>query len=181
MTSPNGRLLFAVPLLCGACASSPARQAPAPAPARVPAADTVEEGVTLYEEGRYAEAEATLAPLAGPRARAYLAASRVKLRRYAAAEPPAREALQASPAQPVAAPALGEALVSQGKLDEAIRRLSAVIRADPGLAFAYYWRGQAYQRKKQVARMVDDYRAFLRLAPDAPEAPAVRALLESIR
>jgi regulator of sirC expression with transglutaminase-like and TPR domain len=81
----------------------------------------------------------------------------------------------------VAAPALGEALVSQGKLDEATQRLSAVIRADPRLAFAYYWRGQAYQRKKQVARMVDDYQAFLRLAPDAPEAPAVRALLESVR
>jgi tetratricopeptide (TPR) repeat protein len=140
----------------------------------------VDQGVALYEQGRYAEAEATLAPVPGVRARAYLSASRVRLRRYAAAEAPAREVLQASPAHPVAVRALGEALVAQGKLDEAIQQMSAVIRASPSLAYAYYWRGQAYHRKKQVARMAEDYRAFLRLAPDAPEATAVRALLGGI-
>jgi regulator of sirC expression with transglutaminase-like and TPR domain len=47
--------------------------------------------------------------------------------------------------------------------------------------YAYYWRGQAYQRRKQIARMIEDYQAFLKLAPDAPEAPALRVLLESLR
>jgi tetratricopeptide (TPR) repeat protein len=169
----------ALPLLC-ACASAPPGRAPAPAPPPAPAADAVEQGVALYEQGRYAEAEAALAPASGVRARAYLAASRVKLRRYASAEGPAREALQARPADPVASAALGEALVSQNKLDEAIRRLTAVLRADSRLPYAYYWRGQAHHRKRQIARMVDDYQAFLRLAPDAPEAPAVRTLLGSI-
>ena len=45
-----------------------------------------------------------------------------------------------------------------------IQRLSTVIQADPRLPNAHYWRGQAYQRSQQVARMVDDYQAFLRLA-----------------
>ncbi len=71
--------------------------------------------------------------------------------------------------------------MAQGKLDEAIQRLTAVIQADPRLPYAYYWRGQAYHRKKQIARMVDDYQAFLRLAPDAPEAPALKALLGSLQ
>ncbi|MCG6926013.1 MAG: tetratricopeptide repeat protein [Acidobacteria bacterium] len=80
----------------------------------------------------------------------------------------------------MASAALGEALVAQGKLGEAIRRLTVVIRADPRLPYAYYWRGQAYHRNRQIARMVDDYQAFLRLAPGAPEAPAVRALLAGL-
>jgi tetratricopeptide (TPR) repeat protein len=174
-------LVLALPVL-GACASSPSTRGPAPPPApkTSPAANAVEEGVALYEQERYAEAEAVLAPLPGPRARAYLAASRVRLRRYAGAETPALEALRASPADPVASAALGEALVAQGKLGEAIRRLTVVIRADPRLPYAYYWRGQAYHRNRQIARMVDDYQAFLRLAPGAPEAPAVRALLAGL-
>lgn len=172
-------VLLSVPFL-SACASAPSSRAPAPAPMRAPAVAGAEQGVALYQQGRYAEAEAVLAPVSGVQALAYLAASRVRLEQYAAAEAPALEALQASPGNAVASAALGEALVAQGKLDEAIQHLTAVIQADPRLPYAYYWRGQAYHRKKQIARMVDDYQAFLRLAPDAPEAPALKALLGSL-
>jgi tetratricopeptide (TPR) repeat protein len=164
-----------------ACASSPSGPAPGPAPPRAPAPNAAEQGIALYQQGRYAEAERTLTPVPGVRARAYLAASRVRLQRYAGAEAPAREALQESPGDPVASAALGEALVSQAKLDEAIRRLTAVIQADPRLPYAYYWRGQAFQRRQQIARMVDDYQAFLRLAPNSPEAPAVKTLLGGLQ
>ena len=180
MSRPTLLILLAVPALW-ACASSGLQRAPAPAPKTAPAPNATEQGVALYQQGRYAEAERTLTPVPGVRARAYLAASRVRLRRYAGAEAPALEALQASPGDPVASAALGEALVSQGKLDEAIQRLTAVIQADPRLPYAYYWRGQAFHRRKQIARMVDDYQAFLRLAPDSPEAPAVKALLSGLQ
>ena len=76
--------------------------------------------------------------------------------------------------------ALGEALVMQEKLEEAVTRMTAALAAKNDLAYAYYWRGQAYQRNKQVARMVDDYQAFLRLQPEAPEAPALKVLLGSL-
>jgi hypothetical protein len=49
------------------------------------------------------------------------------------------------------------------------------------MAYAYYWRGQAYHRTKQIARMVDDFQAFLTLQPEAPEAPALKVLLASLR
>jgi tetratricopeptide (TPR) repeat protein len=137
--------------------------------------------VALYERGQYAEAAVALAPASDVRGLAYLAASRVRLGQYAEAEDPALEALRLSPGDPVASAALGEALVAQGKLDQAVQRLTAVLQADPHLPYAHYWRGQAYQRSRQVARMVEDYEAFLRLAPDAPEAPALRALLASLR
>ncbi len=180
MATQKLALLLVLPAL-GACASSSSGRGPAPAPPRAAAPDaTVEQGVTLYEQGRYAEAATTLAPASGVRALAYLAASRVRLGQYAGAEAAALQALQASPADPVASAALGEALVAEGKLDEAIQRLTVVIQADPRVPYAHYWRGQAYQRNKQIARMVDDYEAFLRLAPDAAEAPALRALLGSL-
>jgi tetratricopeptide (TPR) repeat protein len=178
--SPVAPLLALAAL--AACAGSSARppRAPAPPAAAAPSASgepTVERGIALYEQGRYAEAETVLSGAEGVRARAYLAASRVRLGEHREAEPPALEALAAHPGDEVAAAALGEALVAQGRLDEAIRRLTAVIQADASLPYVFYWRGQAYQRNGQIARMVEDYRAFLRLAPNAPEAPAVRVLL----
>ena len=180
----HGRItsLLALVALC-ACATSAPRGGPAPAsaPARGSSAGPAQDGIALYQQGRYAEAEAALVGATGATARAYLAASRVRLGRYAEAEAPALESLRADPAEPVAAAALGEALVAQGKLDEAIERLSAAVEAAPSLPYTRYWRGQAYQRRKQVARMVEDYEAFLRLAPNAPEAPAVRVLLDGLR
>jgi tetratricopeptide (TPR) repeat protein len=145
-------------------------------------AQDVGQGIALYKEGRYAEAEPVLrAAVEVTEARAYLAASLVRLGRHAEAEAEAKAALAADPVQPVAVAAVGEALVMQEKLDEAIARMSAALAAKNDLAYAYYWRGQAHQRSKQVARMADDYQAFLRLQPEAPEAPALKVLLGSLQ
>jgi tetratricopeptide (TPR) repeat protein len=145
-------------------------------------AQDVAQGIAVFNEGRYAEAEPLLRAAAeSPEARAYLAATLVRLQRNAEAETEARAALEANPVSPVAVAALGEALVMQGKLDDAIARMSAALEAKNDLAYAYYWRGQAYQRNKQIARMVDDYQAFLTLQPEAPEAPALKVLLASLR
>jgi tetratricopeptide (TPR) repeat protein len=145
-------------------------------------AQGVESGIALYKEGRYAEAEpAFRSAVEGTEARAWLAATLVRLGRQGEAEAEAKLALGADPVQPVAVRALGEALVMQEKLDETITRMTTALAAKNDLAYAYYWRGQAYQRNKQIARMADDYQAFLRLEPEAPEAPALRVLLGSLR
>ena len=145
-------------------------------------AQDVAQGIALYNEARYAEAEPVLrAAAAAPEARAYLAATLVRLGRHAEAELEAKAVLEANAVQPVAVAALGEALVMQEKLEEAIARMTAALAAKNDLAYAYYWRGQAYHRTKQIARMVDDYQAFLRLQPEAPEAPALKVLLASLQ
>jgi tetratricopeptide (TPR) repeat protein len=145
-------------------------------------AQDVGQGIALYKEGRFAEAEPVLrAAVEGTEARAYLAATLVRLGRNAEAEVEAKAALGADPMQPVAVAAVGEALVMQEKLDEAVARMSAALAAKDDLAYAYYWRGQAHQRTKQIARMVEDYQAFLRLRPEAPEAPALKVLLGSLQ
>jgi tetratricopeptide (TPR) repeat protein len=146
----------------------------------LPAQD-LQRGITLYAQGKYAEAEPVLKAAKGLEAEAYRAGCLARLKRYAEAEAEAKAALAQNPVHPVAVAALGESLVGQQKLDEAVQRLSAALKAKPDLAYAYYWRGQAYQLKKQIARMVEDYQAFLKLAPTAPEAPALKVLLASLK
>jgi tetratricopeptide (TPR) repeat protein len=139
------------------------------------------QGIALYKDGRYAEAEAQLRGAPGGEARAYLAAALERLDRHVEAEAEANAVLEAEATQPVALGALGESLVKQEKLDEAVSRMTAALGHEATLAYAYYWRGQAYQRKKQIARMVDDFQHFVKLAPDAPEAPAIKVLLASLK
>ena len=144
-------------------------------------ADDVEDGIALFQEGKYAEAEAKLRGASGTEAGAYLAASLAKQKKYEEAETPALAVLKESPAHEVAVSALGEALFGLKKYDDAIDRLSTVLAKKDDLAYAYFWRGKAYDKKNQAARMVADYQAFLKHAPKAPEAPAVQAVLAALR
>ena len=109
------------------------------------------------------------------------ARSLVGQRKYADAEGPAAEALAACPSSEAAAAALGEALFAQNKHDALVDRMSGALGKSSTTAYAYYWRGKAYNAKKQQARMVDDFEAFLKLAPTAPEAAAVKQLLAGLR
>ncbi len=161
---------------CGS-ASSYAR----PVNVAPPPQDATQSGVKLYGEAKYAEAEVALASSTTAEGQAYLAASRVKQAKYAAAEAPAVAALGKQPAHPMAVAALGESLVRQEKHVPAIERMSAAIGHDDKLAYAYYWRAHAYSKSKQPARMVDDFEAFLSLAPEAPEAATIKQLLAGFR
>jgi tetratricopeptide (TPR) repeat protein len=143
-------------------------------------AGQLEDGINLYNAGKFAEAEAALRGAEGPEAGAYLAAALAKQKKYGDAEAPARAALEADPASDVAAGALGEALVGQKKYDVAIDQLSAALKKKE-LPHAYFWRAQAYDKKDQAARMVADYQAFVKLAPKAPEAASVQALLAALK
>ena len=143
--------------------------------------DPVQQGITLFREGKYPQAEGVLRSASGAEASAYLGASLAKQKKYADAEGPAKAALAEKPTHEVAVAALGESLVGQKKYDEAVDRLSAAIKAREDLAYAYFWRAQAYDKKSQSARMVADYETFLRLAPKAPEAAVVQAILSATR
>ncbi len=146
-----------------------------------PALADVASGIDLYNRGKYADAEAALRSESGAEATAYLAGSLAKQKKYAEGEAKAKAALGEDATHKVAVAALGESLVGQKKYDDAIARMGAAIEADGGLAYAYYWRGQAFYNKKQTDRMVGDFEMFLKLAPKAPEAQTVQQVLSSIR
>jgi tetratricopeptide (TPR) repeat protein len=160
-------------LTCRSASSAP-RSTVAPA-------DNLQTGIALYKDGKYAQAESTLRGVGGVDGNAYLAASLVKQKKYAEAEGPAAAALAGNATHDVAVAALGESLVGQKKFDAAADAMSKAIEKNGGLAYAYFWRGQAYDNKKQTARMVADYQQFLKLAPKAPEAPTVQAILASVK
>lgn len=163
-------------LLLAGCASA--------GPARLPmqTGGGLQAGIQAFQAGNYALAEQNLSGLGGAEANAYLAAALAKQGKFAQAEAPANAALGEVPAHAIAAAALGESLVGLSRYDDAVARMTAVVGADKNVAYAYYWRGQAYYRKRQSPdRMVTDFEAFLKLAPDAPEAAAVRQLLSALR
>ena len=66
-------------------------------------------------------------------------------------------------------------------LPAAVKDLEKVLSINPKNAYAHYYVGQAYGNLKQPDKMVDHLQTFLKLAPDAPEAQKVQALLRSIR
>jgi tetratricopeptide (TPR) repeat protein len=144
-------------------------------------AGDVQAGISLYQQGKFAEAEAQLAGAPGAEAKAYLAASQAKLKKYGEAEAAAKAALAERPTDELAVAALGDSLVGQKKYDEAIDRMGSAIKGRADLAPAYYWRGHAYYNKKQPDRMVSDFETFLKLAPKAPEANSVRQLLAGLK
>lgn len=165
----------AVALAVTGCASSRALAFQGAAPSGLDA------GISLYQQGKYGEAAAALQGVGGLEANAYLAASLAKQRQFEAALGPANAALEGDPTHALAVAALGEALVGLGRYDDAVARLSDALSKRNDLAYAYYWRGQAHSKKKQPDRMVADYEAFVRLAPNAPEAETVRQLLSALR
>jgi tetratricopeptide (TPR) repeat protein len=52
---------------------------------------------------------------------------------------------------------------------------------DPQMAYAHYEAGMAFYKAKKVDRMAVYFENFLRLAPNAPERPAVQSIMKTIR
>ena len=52
---------------------------------------------------------------------------------------------------------------------------------DPQMAYAHYEAGMAFYKAKRVDRMAVYFENFLKLAPNAPEAPAVKSIMKTVR
>ena len=62
---------------------------------------------------------------------------------------------------------------TQEDYTEAIKSLEKSISLDSKKAYAYYYVGMAYSKIDKPDKMVEAFKIFLQLAPDAPEAPDV--------
>lgn len=52
---------------------------------------------------------------------------------------------------------------------------------DPMFAYAHYYAGLSYYQAKRIDRMTMFFERFVKLAPNAPERPAVESILRSVR
>jgi tetratricopeptide (TPR) repeat protein len=69
----------------------------------------------------------------------------------------------------------------QGNWDAAVEQLNSAISMDSGLAYAYYYRALAQDKKGRKDQLVNDMSRFLALAPNAPEAAQAKAILNSVK
>jgi len=75
----------------------------------------------------------------------------------------------------------GQLEVARKDYGAAVREFEKCAELDPSQAYSHYYAGLAYNQLKKPDKMVKHFEAFLSQAPNAPEAPKVRALLRSIR
>jgi len=68
----------------------------------------------------------------------------------------------------------GVCYYKQKEYAKAIEALNKSISLDAKKAYAYYYIGMAYSETEDVQKMLDAFKTFLQLAPDAPEAPDVK-------
>lgn len=76
---------------------------------------------------------------------------------------------------------LGLTHMLRGEWSQAVDRLTQAIDLNSGFAYAYYYRGLAADKAGRKDLLVNDLDRFLALAPDAPEAPKARKILEAAR
>jgi tetratricopeptide (TPR) repeat protein len=76
---------------------------------------------------------------------------------------------------------LGLAYSAADQSEPAAAALEKAASIDPSFAYAHYYAGLAYSKLRQLDRMGTHLEYFLKLAPKAPERPAVESLMRSLR
>jgi Flp pilus assembly protein TadD len=147
--------------------------------------------------GRSAQALTTVAPTpaalpppAGTAEPALVAAEESAQRAVRLATPaPARGSTSApAPAEAPADPALAMAHYQLGlvqahtnDLENAAASFGRAVTAEPSFAYAHYYAGLMYSRMQREDQATVYWEAFLKLAPQAPEAAQVQAIMPALR
>ncbi len=74
---------------------------------------------------------------------------------------------------------LGATHAFRERWQDAINVLGQAIERDSGIAYAYYYRGLSAGRAGRKDLLINDLTRFLKLAPQSPDAPRARKLIES--
>ena len=93
----------------------------------------------------------------------------------------ARKAVQRDDNSAQARYQLGLVEAARNNQPQAAEAFAKAAELDPQMAYAHYEAGMAYYKAKRVDRMAVYFENFLRLAPDAPERPAVQSIMKTVR
>ena len=143
------------------------------------------KGVALYQQGKFAEAAGVLkveldnAP-DDDRTLTYLGLARVRGGDAAGATAPLSQAVAKNDNNAQAHFGLGLVHLKLKKLDQAITELDKAWKLDSEDAYTHYYLATAYNANGQSNLAIPHLHRFVELAPEAPEAPAVRSFLSRI-
>jgi tetratricopeptide (TPR) repeat protein len=76
---------------------------------------------------------------------------------------------------------LGLALEVRGESPAAADAFVRAAEANPQMAYAHYNAGMNFYKAKRVDRMAVYFENFLKIAPNAPERPAVESIMRTVR
>jgi tetratricopeptide (TPR) repeat protein len=76
---------------------------------------------------------------------------------------------------------LGLVQDAKGDAGAAAEAFERAAQADPQMAYAHYNAGMNFYKAKRIDKMAVYFEHFLKLAPDAPEKPAVESLMRTVR
>ena len=93
----------------------------------------------------------------------------------------ARTAVERNGEQAEAQFQLGQALDAKGENAEAAEAFAKAAERAPQLAYAHYHAGMSFYKAKRVDKMAVYFENFLKLAPNAPENPAVQSIMKTVR
>lgn len=111
----------------------------------------------------------------------YLGVAQQRLRQFDQAVETLERARGQAPSNSMIPFQIGVTRAFQEQWTPAVEQLSRAIEMNSGLAYAYYYRGLAYDKLNRKDQLVKDMERFLALAPDAPEADRARAVLQAAR
>ena len=76
---------------------------------------------------------------------------------------------------------LGLVLDAAGDHAGAADAFAKATQANPQMAYAHYYAGMNYYQVKRIDQMAIYFENFLKLAPNAPEQPAVQSIMRTVR
>ena len=76
---------------------------------------------------------------------------------------------------------LGLVQEARGDNGTAANAFARAAEIDPQMAYAHYMAGMSFYKAKRVDKMANYFENFLKLAPNAPERPAVLSILKTLR
>ena len=76
---------------------------------------------------------------------------------------------------------LGQALDAKGENAEAAEAFAKAAESAPQMAYAHYQAGMSFYKAKRIDKLAVYSETFLKLAPNAPEKPAVQSIMRTVR
>jgi tetratricopeptide (TPR) repeat protein len=98
-----------------------------------------------------------------------------------AAAEAARKAVDADGGSAPAHFQLGLVESARDNQQQAAEAFAKAAELNPQMAYAHYEAGMAFYKAKKVDRMAVYFENFLKIAPDAPEGPAVQSIMRTVR